>query len=85
MRYLLTIKNDDGADLTAQRAALIALGSRGAVMYRLADDNLANKSDQQSTVYRRRVQPIVRSLSVLWLPEARRGHRRLSVLAGPGE
>jgi hypothetical protein len=26
--------------LTAQRAALIALGSRGAVMYRLVDDNL---------------------------------------------
>lgn len=37
---LLTIRNDEGADLTAQRAALIALGSRGAVMYRLADDNL---------------------------------------------
>jgi CHRD domain/Calx-beta domain len=36
---LLTIKNDLGVDLTSQRSALIALGSRGAVMYRLADDN----------------------------------------------
>ena len=38
---LLTIKTDIGADLTIQRAALIALGSRGAVMYRLANDDLA--------------------------------------------
>jgi hypothetical protein len=37
---LLTIKNDEGADLTGQKMALIALGSRGEVMYRLADDNL---------------------------------------------
>jgi subtilisin family serine protease len=36
---LLTIKNDIGVDLTSQRGALIALGSRGAVLYRLADDN----------------------------------------------
>src|SRR5207245_1954887 len=36
---LATIKNDLGVDLTSQRSALIALGSRGAVMYRLADDN----------------------------------------------
>jgi hypothetical protein len=37
---LLTINSDSGADLASQRAALIALGSRGAVMYRLADDNI---------------------------------------------
>jgi hypothetical protein len=39
---LATIKNELGADLAAQRSALIALynsGGRGAVMYRLADDN----------------------------------------------
>jgi hypothetical protein len=39
---LATIKNDIGANLAAQRTALIALydsGGRGAVMYRLADDN----------------------------------------------
>jgi len=38
-----TIKNDTGADLASQRATLINLfnsGGRGAVLYRLADDNL---------------------------------------------
>ena len=39
---LATINNDLGADLGSQRSALIALGSRGAVMYRLADDNPTN-------------------------------------------
>jgi uncharacterized repeat protein (TIGR01451 family) len=37
-----TIKNEIGADLGSQRAALISLfnsGGRGAVLYRLADDN----------------------------------------------
>jgi hypothetical protein len=40
---LSTIKNDIGPDLTSQSGALINLydsGGRGAVMYRLADDNL---------------------------------------------
>jgi YVTN family beta-propeller protein len=37
---LLNIKNDSGADLAAQRSALKALGSRGAVLYRVADDNV---------------------------------------------
>jgi hypothetical protein len=37
---VLTIKNDTGADLTSQTAALNALGSRAAVLYRLADDNV---------------------------------------------
>jgi hypothetical protein len=37
---LATIKDDLGADLTTQTAALIALGSRGAVVYKLADDNV---------------------------------------------
>ncbi len=40
---LATINNDIGVDLTSQRAALITLfnsGGRGAVMYRLADDNV---------------------------------------------
>jgi len=39
------IKNDTGVDLTGQRTALIALyttGGRGAVVYRLADDNATN-------------------------------------------
>jgi hypothetical protein len=39
---LATIKNDVGADLTSQRSVLISLydqGGRGAVIYRLADDN----------------------------------------------
>lgn len=39
---LATIKNDLGVDLTSQRTALIDLfnqGGRGAVIYRLADDN----------------------------------------------
>jgi hypothetical protein len=39
---LATIRNDSGADLTSQRDALITLfdsGGRGAVIYRLADDN----------------------------------------------
>jgi hypothetical protein len=34
-------QNDDRADLASQRTALTALGSRGAVMYRLANDDLA--------------------------------------------
>jgi hypothetical protein len=41
---LATIRNELGADLTSQRAGLITLfnsGGRSAVMYRLADDNLA--------------------------------------------
>jgi hypothetical protein len=40
---LNTIKNDSGADLSSQKAALLTLfnsGGRGVVMYRLADDNL---------------------------------------------
>ena len=41
---LATINNDSGVDLTSQRAALISLfnagGGRGAVLYRLADDNV---------------------------------------------
>jgi hypothetical protein len=41
---LNTIRNDSGADLTSQRTALIDLfnsGGRGAVLYRLADDNVS--------------------------------------------
>jgi pimeloyl-ACP methyl ester carboxylesterase len=34
------IKNDDGVDLGSQRSALLALGSRGAVLYRISDDNM---------------------------------------------
>src|SRR5207244_2375061 len=40
---LATIKNDLGVDLTAQKPALLTLfnsGGRGAVLYRLADDNV---------------------------------------------
>src|SRR5207244_1967721 len=39
---LATIKNDLGVDLASQRGALVTLfnsGGRGAVLYRLADDN----------------------------------------------
>jgi Domain of unknown function (DUF4214) len=35
-----TILTDTGADLTSQKPALVALGSRGAVVYRLANDDL---------------------------------------------
>jgi hypothetical protein len=36
---LVTVQNATGANLTSQKAALVALGSRAAVLYRLADDN----------------------------------------------
>jgi hypothetical protein len=43
---LLTVQNDLGVNLSSQRANLINIyntqGGRGAVMYRLADDNAAN-------------------------------------------
>ena len=39
---LATINSDLGVNLTSQRSALIALGSRGMVLYRLADDNASN-------------------------------------------
>jgi hypothetical protein len=35
------IQAADGADLSAQKAALVALGTRGAVIYRVANDDLA--------------------------------------------
>ena len=47
---LATIKNDIRADLSSQRAALINQfnqGGRGAVLYRLADDNIANPIDNR--------------------------------------
>jgi Carboxypeptidase regulatory-like domain/Calx-beta domain/Beta-propeller repeat len=47
---LLTIKNDEGADLTSQRAALISLGSRAAVMYRVSDDNQANPINNRAFI-----------------------------------
>jgi hypothetical protein len=36
---LANIQNDLNVDLSSQHAALVALGSRGAVMYRLANDD----------------------------------------------
>ena len=36
---LATIRNDIGPDLNSQKTALVGLGSRAAVIYRLADDN----------------------------------------------
>ena len=39
---LATINSDLGVNLSSQRNALIGLGSRGAVLYRLADDNASN-------------------------------------------
>jgi hypothetical protein len=47
---LATIKNDLGVDLSSQRAALIGLGTRGAVIYRLADDNAANPISNGSLI-----------------------------------
>jgi hypothetical protein len=44
---LATVNNDLGVNLNAQRNALIALGSRGAVLYRLADENAANPISNQ--------------------------------------
>ena len=37
---LATVKNDCGANLDALQSSLVALGSRGAVLYRLANDDL---------------------------------------------
>jgi len=37
---VLTIQNDLGANLNSQKPALVGLGSRGAVLYRLSNDDL---------------------------------------------
>ncbi len=50
---LLTIRNDLGVDLTASRNVLLALfnsGGRGAVLYRLADDNQNNPVENRAVV-----------------------------------
>ena len=50
---LLTMRNDLGVDLTAQRGALIGLfnsGGRGAVLYRLADDNQSNPINNSALI-----------------------------------
>lgn len=50
---LATIRNDLGVDLGAQRDALIALfnsGGRGAVLYRLADDNQNNPINNRALI-----------------------------------
>jgi YVTN family beta-propeller protein len=47
---LLNIMTDSGADLALQRDALIALGSRGAVLYRLADDNQTNPINNRAFI-----------------------------------
>src|SRR5207302_7108438 len=50
---LAIMKNDTGVDLTAQRNALITLfnsGGRGAVMYRLADDNATNPIENSAFI-----------------------------------
>lgn len=39
-----TIQADTGADLSSQKPALVALGSRGAVVYRLANDDLGGNA-----------------------------------------
>ena len=44
---LATIRNDLAVDLSGQRSALIALGSRGAVVSALADDNQMNPIDNR--------------------------------------
>lgn len=47
---LATINSDLGVNLTSQRAQLIALGSRGAVLYRLADDNASSPINNQPLI-----------------------------------
>jgi len=47
---LATISNDLGVNLNSQRNQLIALGSRGAVLYRLADENAANPISNQPLI-----------------------------------
>ena len=48
---IATVKNDSGFDLTGRRSALIALGSRASVLYRLADDNSqTNPIDNRSFI-----------------------------------
>jgi len=50
---LATIKNDLGVDLASQTAALNTLfnsGGRGAVMYRLADENVSNPIANQALI-----------------------------------
>jgi hypothetical protein len=50
---LATVKNDLGVDLTSQSAALLTLfnsGGRGAVMYRLADQNATNPINNQAFI-----------------------------------
>ena len=47
---MATINNELGVNLNAQRTALTTLGSRGAVMYRLADENAANPIANQPLI-----------------------------------
>lgn len=50
---LTRVRNDSGSDLTSQRSALIGLfnsGGRGAVLYRVADDNAQNPIDNRSFI-----------------------------------
>jgi len=50
---LTTIRNDLGVELVSQRDALIALfnsGGRGAVLYRLADDNQSNPINNRGLI-----------------------------------
>jgi hypothetical protein len=50
---LATIQNDIGVNLSSQRNGLIALfnsGGRGAVLYRLADDNATNPIDNRAFI-----------------------------------
>jgi len=48
---LATIQSSSGADLTAQKPALVALGSRGAVLYRLANDDLTGNGGINNRPY----------------------------------
>jgi glucose/arabinose dehydrogenase len=50
---LRTVRDDLGVDLTAQRSAFITLvnsGGRGAVLYRLADDNSSNPVNNSALI-----------------------------------
>jgi hypothetical protein len=83
---LQTIQTSVGVDLSSQASALTSLynsGGRGAVLYRLADENATNPITNQTPG--RRVQPSVRHDAILWPPPERCGHQWIVILAGPGK
>jgi hypothetical protein len=79
-----TIRNDIGPDLMTQRSALINLfnsGGRGAVMYRLADDNAQTNPVNNRAFIDAEYNRGVCCHTVFWLPAARSRHGGISLLA----